>query len=425
MPEHARTRIPTPPSLKDAAWLKRPETARVFAALGGTGVETRAVGGAVRNTLLGLPVTEIDLATTARPEQVMALARKANLKAVPTGIEHGTVTVIAEGVPFEVTTLRRDVETFGRHATIAFTEDWAEDARRRDFTLNALYASSDGTVFDPLGGYQDLAAGRVRFIGEAAARIKEDYLRILRFFRFNAYYGKGPLDQEGLEAAVRLRAGLDTLSAERIAAELKRLLVAPQAMRAIAALFDYGLLPGLLGGVPRLARLEALIAIEESLTLAPDATVRLAALAVFVAEDAERLAARLRLSNAEQAVLALGAAEPVGGGLPDEDATMRTLYRLGREAFAARMLIAWADSGASPDDARWRAAFTLPERWQAPSFPLRGADIVPLGDVEGPEIGAILRRLEADWIAGGFALSREELLARAAGLIRKSPRQDR
>ena len=314
--QHGRTRSSAPPSLKDAEWLKRPETARVFAALEESGVETRAVGGAVRDTLLGLPVSEIDLATTARPDQVMALARTAGLKAVPTGIEHGTVTVIANGVPFEVTTLRRDVETFGRHATIAFTEDWEEDARRRDFTLNALYAGSDGAVFDPLGGYADLVAGRVRFIGDAEARIKEDYLRILRFFRFNAYYGKGPFDPEGLQAAVRLRAGLDQLSAERVAAEFRRLLVAPQAMRAVEALFDYGLLSGLLGSVPRLERFKRLIAIEEMLGLVPDAMVRLAALAVFVEEDAERLAARLRLSNAEQAVLALGAADHDESGTP-------------------------------------------------------------------------------------------------------------
>ena len=193
MPEHAAKRAAALPSLKAAEWLKRPETLRVFAALSGPDVETRAVGGAVRNGLLGQAVAEVDLATTALPEQVMALTRKAGLKAVPTGIEHGTVTVIADGKPFEVTTLRRDVETFGRHATVAFTEDWEEDARRRDFTLNALYAASDGTVFDPLGGYDDLLAGRVRFIGNAEARIKEDYLRILRFFRFNAYYGKDAL----------------------------------------------------------------------------------------------------------------------------------------------------------------------------------------------------------------------------------------
>jgi poly(A) polymerase len=425
MAEHASTRSSAPPSLKHAEWLKRPETTRVLAALAGSGAETRAVGGAVRDTLLGLPVNEIDLATTALPEQVIALARKAGLKAVPTGVEHGTVTVIADGVPFEVTTLRRDVETFGRHATVAFTEDWAEDARRRDFTLNALYAGSDGTVFDPLGGYADLVAGRVRFIGDAEARIKEDYLRILRFFRFNAYYGKGPLDPEGLRASVRLHAGLDQLSAERVAAELRRLLVAPEAMRAVEALFDYGLLPDLLGGVPRLDRLRRLIAVEQTAALAPDAMVRLAALAVFVQEDAEWLARHFRLSNAEQAVLVLGAADHAASGLPDEAAAKRALYWLGRDAFVAHVLLAWADSGASPDDQRWLGALCLAERWHAPSFPLRGSDITPLGDLEGPEIGAILRRLEAEWAAAGFALSRDELLVRAAALTRRSPKRDR
>jgi poly(A) polymerase len=425
MTEQARTRISAPPSPKAAEWLKRPDTGRVFAALAAPGVETRAVGGAVRDTLLGLKVTEIDLATTALPEQVMTLARNAGLKAVPTGIEHGTVTLIADGVPFEVTTLRRDVETFGRHATIAFTEDWQEDARRRDFTLNALYAGSDGTVFDPLSGYADLITGRVRFIGDAEARIKEDYLRILRFFRFNAYYGKGPLDPEGLRAAVKLRGGMEQLSAERVAAELRRLLVAPQAKRAVEALFDYGLLSGLLGGVPRLERLDRVIAVEGALGLVPDAMVRLAALVVFVAEDAERLAARLRLSNAEQAVLALGAADHAESGLPDEAAAMRALYRLGTSAFAADVLIAWADAGAAPDDRSWREAFDLPKRWQALAFPLRGSDIMPLGDLEGPEIGAMLRRLEAEWVAGGFILSREALLARAAALSRRSPKRDR
>jgi len=229
MGEQIRERTLELPSLKDAAWLEREETQAVFDALQAHGIETRAVGGAVRNTLLGLTVTEVDLATTAVPEEVMALAAKAGLKAVPTGIDHGTVTLVASGVPFEVTTLRRDVETFGRHARIAYTKDWEEDARRRDFTLNALYADRDGRVFDPLGGYADLRAGQVRFIGDAEERIKEDYLRILRFFRFHAYYGKGPLDPAGLAAAVRLRGGLDQLSAERVAAELRRILIAPQA----------------------------------------------------------------------------------------------------------------------------------------------------------------------------------------------------
>lgn len=415
MAEH-RTQSAAPPSLKDAAWLKRPETARVFAALSGEGIGTRAVGGAVRDALLGLDVTDVDFATTAVPDKVMALARKGGLKAIPTGIAHGTVTVVAGETPFEVTTLRRDVETFGRHATVAFTEDWAEDAERRDFTLNALYADAGGTLYDPLGGYEDLIRGRVRFIGDATARIKEDYLRILRFFRFNAYYGKGPLDAEGLTACVRERDGLAQLSAERIAAELKRLLVAPQACDAVEALFDNGLLSTILGSAPRLGRLSRLIGIETALARAPDPILRLAALSVFVAEDAPRLAARFKLSNAEQAMLALGADESFEAALPDVPAAKRLLYRLGVERFVAQMLLAWAASGASPDDAAWRAAAALPERWQAPEFPLRGPDITALGDFKGPQIGAMLRAVEQQWIDGGFVETRDELLERAKTL---------
>ncbi len=418
-------RSAAPPSLKDAAWLKRPETQRVFEVLAASGVETRAVGGAVRDTLLGRPVREIDLATTATPETIVALAHKAGIKAIPTGIEHGTVTLVAGGTSFEVTTLRRDVETFGRHATVAFTEDWAEDARRRDFTLNALYVGRDGTVFDPLGGYEDVIAGRVRFIGDAEARIKEDYLRILRFFRFNATYGKGAYDAEGLAASVRLRDGLDQLSAERIKAELWRLLEAPRAGEAVETLFDYGLLTAVLGSAPRLARFERLIAIEQAQGLSPNAARRLAALAVFVAEDAPRLAARLRLSNAEQAVLALGAIGPDALSLPGEDAAKVLLYRLGVEDFRTSVLLAWAGTDAATDDPAWQAALALRERWQAPDFPLRGADLVETGAFQGAEIGAALRRLEAEWIAGGFAGSREELLARAEALSRKSSKPGR
>ncbi len=425
MAEPSSERAPAPPSLKDADWLKRPQVVRVFQALSKDGVATRAVGGAVRNSLLGLPVTDIDLATTALPQRIMALARAADLKAVPTGIEHGTVTVVADGTPFEVTTLRRDVETFGRHATVAFTEDWEEDARRRDFTLNALYADRDGTVFDPLGGYADLVAGRVRFIGKPEDRIKEDYLRILRFFRFNAYYGKGPLDPEGLAACVRLRAGLTQLSAERIAGELRRILVAPGAVRAVRALFDYGLLTDVLGGAPRMMRFERLVAVEEALGLAPDPALRLAALAVFVAEDAERLAARLKLSNAELSVLLLGANDHERAELPDETAARRSLYRLGPCKFEARVLLAAADEGAAPGDRRWREALRLADRWQAPEFPVRGSDITALGEVRGPEIGAALKRLEAEWIASDFTLDRAALLARAAELIRTAPKQGR
>jgi len=416
MPEHESGLAA--PSLKDAEWLKRPQVARVFSALSKEGVTTRAVGGAVRNTLLRLPVTEIDLATTALPDRVMALARAAGLKAVPTGIEHGTVTVIVDGMPFEVTTLRRDVETYGRHATVAFTEDWEKDARRRDFTLNALYADRDGTVLDPIGGFGDLVEGRVRFIGDAEERIKEDYLRILRFFRFNAHYGKGSLDPDGLSACVKLRAGLGRLSAERVAGELRRILVAPQAVRAIEALFDYGLLTELLAGVPRMTRFARLAAAEEALGLAPDAALRLAALAVFVEEDAARLAQRFRLSNADQAVLLLSACDHDTGELPEEAAARRALYQLGPCKFEAHVLLASADEGISPDDQRWRRALLLADRWQAPEFPLRGPDITALGDVKGPQIGDMLRRLEAEWIASDFRLDRDALLAKARQLVK-------
>lgn len=400
-----------PPSLKDADWLKARETHAVFEALSRDGVETRAVGGAVRNSLLGLPVTEIDLATTAVPEQVMALAAKAGLKSVPTGIDHGTVTVIAGGTPFEVTTLRCDVETFGRHANVAFTTSFEEDARRRDFTLNALYADREGTVFDPLGGLDDLLAGRVRFIGDAEERIKEDYLRILRFFRVHAYYGKGRMDEEGLRASVKLRDGLDRLSAERVGAELKRLLIAPGAVAAAEALYDYGLLTGLLGGVPLLQRFERLAAIEAALGLAPSAALRLAAIAVFVAEDVARVAMRLRLSNVEQAVLELAARLRPDTQSMDEASAKETLYRLGPEAYRAYVLLAWAASAATASDANWQRVYALPERWQPPDFPLRGADLMALG-LQGPDIGETLRGLERDWIAADFAPGRDELLAK-------------
>jgi len=424
MAENDSSRAEAPASLKHAEWLKRPETARVFAALSGDGIETRAVGGAVRNTLLGLPVTEVDLASTAAPETVIARARKAGLKAIPTGIAHGTVTVVADGAPFEVTTLRRDVETYGRHAKVAFTEDWAEDARRRDFTLNALYAGSDGTLYDPLGGYADLMAGRVRFIGDAQARIAEDYLRILRFFRFNAYYGKSPLDEAGLSACVKQRGGLAKLSAERVCAELKRILIAPQALAAVKALFDYGLLTDILGSAPRLGRFAHLIDIETPLSREPNAVLRLAALAVFVAADAPRLAARFKLSNAEQAVLALGADETLDPALPEEGAAKRLLYRLGPDRFPLQVLVTWAARGAAADDPGWEHALTLPERWQAPSFPVRGPDLAAC-DLEGPALGEMLRALERHWIDGGFAADREQLLAHAADLSQRLSKRGR
>ena len=289
----------------DAAWLREARLSHLLAVLDGAGEESRVVGGAVRNALLAEPIGEIDVATTALPAEVIRRAQAAGFKAVPTGIEHGTITVVVHGQPFEVTTLREDVETFGRHAKVAFGRDWKQDAERRDFTMNALSAARDGAVYDYVGGLADVAARRVRFIGDAAARIAEDYLRILRFFRFHAAYGEGALDPAGLAACIAGRAGLDQLSRERVRAELLKLLLAKRAVPAIAAMTEAGLLDRILGGVPLLASHAKMGTLEATLGLAPDAMRRLAALAVSVVEDAERLRERLRLTNAEFCALRL------------------------------------------------------------------------------------------------------------------------
>lgn len=245
-------------SLAGAPWLVRPETRAVFDALARAGHEARAVGGSVRNALLGLPVNDVDIATPATPEAVTAAARAAGLAAHPTGIDHGTVTVVSGHIPHEVTTLRRDVETDGRRAVVAYSTDWAEDAARRDFTINALYADADGRVFDPRGtGLPDLDARAVRFIGDADARIREDYLRILRFFRFSACYSAGRCDEEGLAACARNRAGLTRLSAERVHAESIKIFASPAAalMVVVGAMLRHGFLPSLYGAAPYCGRL--------------------------------------------------------------------------------------------------------------------------------------------------------------------------
>jgi poly(A) polymerase len=405
-----------PQRLAGADWLRRPETQAVFAALAARGFPARAVGGAVRNALMGEPVSDVDIATPARPEQVMAAAAAAGLDAVPTGIAHGTVTVIAGGRPYEVTTLRKDVETHGRHATVAFTDDWAEDAGRRDFTLNALYCSAEGEVFDPLGGYPDLAARRVRFIGDPVARIREDYLRILRFFRLTAAYGEGPPDPAGLAACVRERAGLAILSAERVRQELLRLLAARRGPELVAVMLDYGIVTQVLGAAPRPTLLARLAALEAKLGGA-DPVLRLAALAVEVPDDAERLKDRFRLSNDEAEALArAGTRLPdIGPGAPELDAKA-FLYREGAKAFRERLLLAWARSGAPPASEPWRRRLSLPERWQPPRLPLGGADVLALGVPAGPRVGEVLRALEAWWIAGDFAADAAALRARLAEL---------
>lgn len=407
------------PRLDGADWLKRPQTQAVFAAIEAGGYEARAVGGVVRNALLGEPVADVDIATPAPPEEVVRLATAAGLKAVPTGIQHGTVTVVADHTPFEVTTLREDVETFGRHARVAFTDDWAADARRRDFTINALYCDAKGRVYDPLGGYADILARRVRFIGDPRERIREDYLRILRFFRLTAVYATGDPDPESLSAAVRERAGLTLLSGERIRQELMRLLAARRAPDLIETMRDYGLLTMVLPVAPRPRFLARLAAIEEVLGLQPCPALRLAALAVEVAEDAARLRDRLRLSTAEFEVLLRAASAPRQGPHPnsDEAEAKARLYRDGAEAMRQKLLLNWARSGVDPSDRKAAGLYSLPDRWQPPTFPVNGADIISAGVAPGPRVGEILRELENRWIRAGFPDSRKQLEVELSQLV--------
>jgi poly(A) polymerase len=392
------------PRRLDAGWLTEGALVKLLAVLDRDGEEARIVGGAVRNAILGVPLGDIDIATTALPQEVVRRVEAAGFKAVPTGIEHGTVTVIAAGRPFEVTTLREDIETYGRHAKVAFGRDWRRDAERRDFTMNALSVARDGTIHDYVGGLADVAARRVRFIGDPARRIAEDYLRILRFFRFHAAYGEGAPDAAGLAACIAARAGLDALSRERVRMEMLKLVLATDAVPTLAVMTEAGLLAAVLGGVPLLASFANIIKLEASFGLEPDPVRRLGALAVSVVEDANRLRERLRLANAEhERLLSMAEAwwrvSPADG----EQSARVLLYRLG-EKFIDRVLLAWSRSPAGVADAAWRALATLPDRWTPPAFPLKAADFIARGVAKGPALGAALRAAEEAWIAEGFPL---------------------
>lgn len=403
--------------LENRDWLDEQPLAGLLQVLNREGVETRIVGGAVRDALAGRPIGDVDIATTATPDEVVRRVEAAGLKAVPTGFEHGTVTVVAQGRPFEVTTLREDVETDGRHAVVRFGTDWAADARRRDFTMNALYLSSDGEIHDPLGGYDDALTGRVRFIGDPEQRIAEDHLRILRFFRFHAGYGTGDPDAAALTACIRMRTSLLDLSAERVRQETLRLLVARGATEALNLMSQAGLLQIVLGGVGRLPALARLRALEDALGEAPDPVRRLGVLAVRIEEDAERLSERLRLSRAEgKRLMAMAKAVGAVPAPSAEDAAKADLYRHGPELYADRIrFLAAYVSRDGEEAAGWASLARLPGRWTAPQFPLNGNDVAALG-AKGREIGRVLKQVEAHWMAGGFAGDRDALLdqARAA-----------
>jgi poly(A) polymerase len=414
-PESGPDRLPV------ADWMSASATRAVFAALeakGGAGC-ARFVGGCVRNALLGRPIDDIDIATVLTPDAVMAALTAAGVKHVPTGVEHGTVTAIAQGRPFEVTTLRRDVETDGRRAVVAFTTDWAEDAGRRDFRLNAIYMDGEGALYDPTGsGVEDALNGRIVFVGEPEIRIREDYLRILRFFRFRAWFGLGEADTAGTAACAVLKDGLKRLSAERVSKELLKLLAAAdprQAAREMAAIdVLQTILPEVGAGTSSLDRFARLVRIERGELGETDAELRLAALLPADPAVAGAVAQRLRLSNAQRDRLeAAAATDPAIGPGQEPAAVRRLLYSLGRQAFADQIKLAWASAaGDEADPALWLPSLRQAAHWARPQLPLTGHDLTAAGLASGPALGEALREAEAFWVAHDFQPDREALLAR-------------
>lgn len=393
-------------------WMTAPETVQVFAALG----DARFVGGAVRNALLGASVADIDIAVPMPPSEVVTRLVSKNIKVVETGMDHGTVTAIAGRQAFEITSLRRDVETDGRHARVVFTDDWAEDASRRDFTINAMYASADGEIFDYATGVEDLIAGRVRFMGDARTRVAEDYLRVLRLFRFHAWYGKGDIDADGLRAAAEAKAMLKTLSAERIAKELLRLLEAVNPAPVLRIMAATGILSELLPGALQLPRLERMVEIDADEMPPRDAVRRLASLLPDAAA-ARAAAGALKLSNADRTRL-VGALEGDAIAAPLAARSARILlYRLGAARFRDKLWLAWADAPKRGNAIQWRMLLDMADNYQRPRFPISGVDVMQAGVPEGPDVGRVLGKLEDWWVEGDFAADEGALRDRLAGLV--------
>ena len=393
-------------TLASQEWMTDPATQAVMGALTAKGQTVRFVGGCVRDAVVGRAIYDIDIATADEPLNVVTLLESAGLKAVPTGIDHGTITAVANGKPFEVTTLRHDVETDGRHAKVAFTDDWVADAARRDFTMNALYCDPDGTVYDPTGGLADLRAGRVLFVGDAPTRITEDYLRILRFFRIYGYFGHGDPDPDALAACAAHADKLETLSAERIAGELLRLFAAPDPAMVMALMGDAGVLAHVLPEAKNVERLAGLTKLDG---VDPDPVRRLAAVVTGNAGVMEALARRLRLSKDHmRRLVSLATLPPVS---PDGKPVVlrRALHSVGREKFQDDVWLRWAEDSTSTDGG-WLRVLNFPDTWEVPDLPVTGKDALKAGIQKGPAIGEALAFIEAWWITQDFQPDRAACL---------------
>ncbi|KQZ14279.1 poly(A) polymerase [Mesorhizobium sp. Root554] len=404
-----------------ADWLNGPDLQKLLTILSADGEQARVAGGAVRNALLGEPVADVDIATTALPNETMRRAEAAGFKAIPTGIEHGTVTVVAHGKGYEVTTLRADIETDGRRAKVSFGRDWQADAERRDFTINALYAEADGTVVDLVGGIADLETRRLRFIGDAETRIREDYLRILRFFRFFAWFGDGRPDAEGLKACARLKEGLGRLSAERVWSELKKLLSAPDPSRALLWMRQAGVLTSILPESEKwgIDAIHGLVRAEADFGWSAEALLRLEAMVPPDPARMKALGERLKLSTDETQRLQRWAMTPAVEAKSTETALAKTLYLGDRRGVLdrLRLSLAGARARAAENDAAMMEAggysrlLAYASAWEKPIFPLKAVDV---GMEAGPRLGKALKALEQEWVESGFALDRGALIERAA-----------
>jgi poly(A) polymerase len=408
-------------SVAGEGWFNNPALSRIFTLLNKDGEEVRVVGGAVRNALMGLAVTDIDLATTRAPEDVVALAAAQGIRAVPTGIEHGTVTLVIDGHGFEITTLRHDAETDGRRATVAFGRDWQVDAERRDFTINALYADQTGEIIDLVGGLGDVATRTVRFIGNPDDRIAEDYLRVLRYFRFYAHYGAGRPDAAALKACARARGNLAKLSAERIWKELKTMLSAADPGRALLWMRQTGVLSTVLPETEKwgIDSIAGLVATEAALGWTSDPMLRLMAMIPPDPERVRALASRLRMSRAETERLGKWSEAPSVSPTLAITALDRLMYRRGRDPVSDRIRLSLASARtlAENDPSALTAAaghsrhLAHAASWTRPAFPVSGADLISRGMEPGPDMGSKLSAMEELWIDSNFTLGKEALLA--------------
>lgn len=406
-------------NLKDAAWLNSPEISKLFEALNKGDEESdfvRVVGGAIRNHILGCGVKDIDLATTLTPEEVTTRAQNSDITVIPTGIEHGTVTLVVDHISFEVTTLREDVKTDGRHAQVEFGKDWLKDARRRDFTINALYVSLDGTLHDPLGtGLEDLKSKTLRFIGDPNTRIREDYLRILRLYRLKAQYSELTYDQAAISATIKQRTGLNQLSGERVRDELLKLLSVENPADIINSLYQNGLLTSLLGTAPNLLPALKLIELENHLNLTPDPMLRLGELALWHRGDVKRLSEKLRLSKRKSKILnAICCANelPIFRDEPEYSLAHKIQhYRQGTNFFLLQLLTAWAKSTATPDDPDWSNLYKTAKTAEFKPFPISGEDLIEAGLKPGPGLGEKLAQLEEIWLEEDMQPDKTEILS--------------